>query len=452
MYKKILSLSIFGLVACTPEPTVVVRIDCGDHNNQDLQVALNGTNTGTCPMDMMILAGEFTVSARKDNEDASYLFAEAKMTLAENAMKRIKLDIQPIYTEEYYYRKATDSAGMQVYLEKQPDGKRRREVTDKLEQHYFDQATDIAGMKAYMEKQPDGKRHSEVTDKLEQHYFAKAIDLAGMKDYLDKQPNGKRKAEIEERLKKERAKLDNFAPGLIMVKVPKGSFIMGCSEGDTGCDDEMPRHQVNISAFALSKTEVTLAQYDAFAKATKRELPKDEGWGRGNRPVINVSWHDAVAYAKWLSEQTGQKFRLPSEAEWEYAALAGSTSRYSWGNSIDCSKASFNGGENSSCYYKTKNGSYLGTAPVASFAANAYGLHDMHGNVWEWTQDCWNDSYNNAPSTAAAWQSGNCERRMLRGGSWFSDAAYLRASNRSDVAADYRNSDSGFRVARDLPQ
>lgn len=385
MYKKILSLSIFGLVACTPEPTVVVRIDCGEYNNQDLQVAINGINTGTCPMDMMILAGELTVSARKDNEDASYLFAEAKMTLAENAMKRIKLEIQPVYTEEYYYRRATDITGMQAYLEKQPDGQR--------------------------------------------------------------------KAEVEQRLKTEREKLDNLAPGLVMVQIPAGSFMMGCSEGDSGCDDnEKPRHQVNISTFAISKTEVTFAQYDVFAKATKRELPNDEGWGRGNRPVIRVSWQDAEAYAKWLSEQTGQKFRLPSEAEWEYASRAGSTSTYSWGNSIDCSKASFSGGENSNCYYKIKNGSNRGTAPVASSVANAFGLHDMHGNVWEWTQDCRNDSYNNAPSTATSWQSGNCDKRVLRGGSWFSGATNLRASNRGYGPTGFRDFHLGFRVAQDLPQ
>ncbi len=387
--RKFALTTLLLLSACSKEPNVAVRIDCGDYNDKGLQATLNGQPVGDCPVDIMVHAGEVNVTARKDNEDASYLFAGAKMTLAENAMKRIKLDIQPIYTEEYYYRNATDMAGMQAYLDNQPDGKR--------------------------------------------------------------------KTDVEAKLKAERAKLDNFAPGLVMVQIPAGSFMMGCSEGDSECDDdEKPQHKVTVPAFKLSKTEVTFAQYDAFANATKRELPKDEGWGRSNRPVINVTWHDAGAYAKWLSEQTGQQFRLPSEAEWEYAARGGTSSKYSWGNTIDCSNARYDGGENSNCYYLTKKGSYRGTTPVASFAANAFGLHDMHGNVKELTLDCLNDRYDNAPSNGNAWQSGNCKRRMVRGGSWDTSAESLRASRRgflwTDERTNYtndRNINLGFRVAQD---
>jgi formylglycine-generating enzyme required for sulfatase activity len=384
--KKLTLLALtIALASCSKDPNVAVRIDCGDYNDKGLQATLNGQPVGDCPVDIMVHAGEVNVSARKDNDDASYLFAEAKMTLAENAMKRIKLDIQPVYTEEYYYRKATDITGMQAYLEKQPDGQR--------------------------------------------------------------------KAEVEQRLKTERAKLENLAPGLVMVQIPAGSFMMGCSEGDSDCaDDEKPRHQVNISTFALSKTEITFAQYDAFAKATKRELPKDY-YGRGDHPVINISWHDAVAYTQWLSEQTGQEFRLPSEAEWEYAARAGSTSKYSWGNSIDCSKARYDGGKNSSCYHTTRDNKPRGTSKVAQFAANAFGLHDMHGNVLEWTADCWNNSYNNSNSNNTALQKGNCDARVARGGSWacFGEITQgcIRVSNRVAWHAERQESDHGFRLAQD---
>ena len=135
-----------------------------------------------------------------------------------------------------------------------------------------------------------------------------------------------------------------------------------------------------------------------------------EGWGRGLRPVRNVSWYDAMAYTEWLWEQTGDRYRLPTEAEWEYAARAGSTTAYSWGDSIGRNRANCDGcaslwdGER--------------TALVGTFKANGWGLYDMHGNVWEWVQDCWNDNYEGAPTDGTAWLSGDCDRRVLRGGSW----------------------------------
>lgn len=443
---NVLALS-FVLAACTKDPNVAVRIDCGDYNDKGLQATLNAQPVGDCPVDILVHAGEVNVSARKDNEDASYLFAEAKMTLAENAMKRIKLDIQPVFTEEYYYRKATDSAGMQAYLEKQPDGKRRSEITDKLEQYYFDQATDIVGMQAYLEKQPDGKRRSEVSDMIEQYYFDKATDIDGTQSYLQQLPQGKRRSEVEKRLKVELTKRQaRLAPNLSMLAIPAGSFMMGCSKGDSVCfDDEKPIRKVSVPAFKLSQTEVTFAQYDIFAQSTGRKLPDDRrGWGRGNRPVISVSWYDAVAYTQWLSQQTGEKFRLPTEAEWEYAARAGTTSKYSWGNEIGNNKANCGG-----C-----GSMWAGeqTAPVKSFQPNAFGLYDMHGNVQEWVQDCYHENYNGAPSNGSAWVT-NCKgnTRVLRGGNWFSDAENIRTSSRrGDYIPEVILRFNGFRVAQDL--
>jgi formylglycine-generating enzyme required for sulfatase activity len=209
-----------------------------------------------------------------------------------------------------------------------------------------------------------------------------------------------------------------------------------------GNADEKPVHSVTVKSFALGKTEVTFAEYDVFASATNRSLPKDEGWGRGSRPVIHVNWEDATAYSAWLSKKTGKSYRLPSESEWEYAARAGSTKKYSWGNDIGRNNAVCNG---CGSQWDAKQ-----TAPVGSFKANDFGLLDMHGNVFEWTQDCWNGSYAGAPSDGSAWTRRDCNRRVLRGGSWFYIPGYLRSASRLWFTASTRFNISGFRVAQDL--
>ena len=238
-----------------------------------------------------------------------------------------------------------------------------------------------------------------------------------------------------------------------MVVIPAGSFLMGCGEGKDCQGSEKPSHEVQVDTFALSKYEVTFEQYDAFADATGRERPNDEGWGRGNRPVLNVYWEDAVAYAKWLSEQTGENYRLPSEAEWEYAARAGTVTRYSWGDSIGVNRAN--------CYECGSEWDNKQTAPMGSFPPNAWGVHDMHGNVWEWVQDTWNRNYEGAPTDGSAWENEKEEKRVLRGGSWRSWSGNLqysrrRAEDSTDTRNDihrglvtkYRSAIVGFRVAR----
>ncbi len=225
-----------------------------------------------------------------------------------------------------------------------------------------------------------------------------------------------------------------------MVEIQGGRFQMGCF-GGWDCDsNELPVRTVQIRSFEMSKYEVTFEEYDAFAAATGRERPDDEGWGRARRPVINVSWDDAVAYAKWLSSQTGEDYRLPSESEWEYAVRAGTATTYSWGDEIGSNRANCDG-----CGSRWDDES---TAPVGSFPANPWGLHDMHGNVWEWVQDCWNDSYNGAPADGSAWDRGNCSGKIVRGGSWYRSPQVLRASIRWGTPADDRGSTLGFRVAR----
>ena len=219
----------------------------------------------------------------------------------------------------------------------------------------------------------------------------------------------------------------------------------GLRVGSRDCTDgEHPVHAVTISRpFALSKYEVTFDEYDWFAAATGRSRPEDEGLGRGRRPVMNVSWDDAQAYVSWLSSETGVLYRLPTEAEWKYAARAGTTTAYSWGNEIGSNRANCDG-----CGSRWDDEM---TAPVGSFGANAWGLHDMHGNVMEWVEDCPHESYAGAPADGSAWTAGGrCGARVMRDGSFFNVPWRIRAANRFWIPAGTRLSTYGFRVARTL--
>ncbi len=231
-----------------------------------------------------------------------------------------------------------------------------------------------------------------------------------------------------------------------MVKVPGGTFMMGSPEGEAKRQDyEGPRHRVKVGRFAIGRYEVTFAEWDAcHAAGGCKYRPKDSGWGRGRRPVSYVSWKDAKQYVAWLSAKTGKRYRLPSEAEWEYAARAGTRTRYWWGDAVGENNANCKGC--GSRWGKTK------TAPVGSFKPNKFGLHDMLGNVWEWVEDCWHRTFKGAPSTGKPWVAdGKCDRRVLRGGSWGYYAKYARSASRAFRPTYNRVSLHGFRVARTLP-
>ncbi|MFZ0256368.1 MAG: SUMF1/EgtB/PvdO family nonheme iron enzyme [Gammaproteobacteria bacterium] len=229
-----------------------------------------------------------------------------------------------------------------------------------------------------------------------------------------------------------------------MVVIPAGAFRMGSPEHENGrTNDEGPQHRVTIDRpFAMGKYEVTFDDYDRFARATGRERPDDRGWGRGHRPVINVSWEDATAYTEWLSQETGKRYRLPTEAEWEYAARAGSETRYWWGNEIGQNRAN--------CAGCGSEWDGKQTAPVGSFGANPFGLHDTAGNVWEWVQDCWHENYTGAPSDGSAWETGDCRYRVLRGGSWNREPGFVRSATRFWARPVNRSYNLGFRLAQDL--
>ena len=232
-----------------------------------------------------------------------------------------------------------------------------------------------------------------------------------------------------------------------MVSIPGGPFRMGDLQSESyQRSSHGQAHTVTIKPFKLGKHEVTFAQWDACVAdgGCNGYSPNDEGWGRGNRPVINVSWDDAQLYIDWLNARTGGGYRLPSEAEWEYTARAGSTTEYSWGDDI--------GNNRANCLAHCGD-SYEYTAPVGSFPANAWGLHDMHGNVMEWVQDCWHNTYYEAPSDGSAWtcQDEDSER-VARGGHSFSFYTEdMSSSYRGDSGFDraYRANGLGFRLAQD---
>jgi formylglycine-generating enzyme required for sulfatase activity len=270
-----------------------------------------------------------------------------------------------------------------------------------------------------------------------------------------------------------------------MVVIPAGRFVMGAPPGEEEREKlpenfrnrSQPQHDVKISSFMAGRYEITVGQYRAFAMATNRssnggcfvwngtewknDTSKDwrsTGFPQNDsHPVACVSFDDAMAYVQWLQQKTGQSYRLLTEAEWEYAARAETrTARY-WGDdaNVSCAyanvldlkaKTTIPGASNWATFNCDDGFAY--TAPVGSFKANGLGLYDMLGNVWEWTQDCWNDNYAGAPTDGSAWTAGDCSRRVARGGSWFNFPQILRAAIRSRNSTANRYNDFGFRVAR----
>jgi formylglycine-generating enzyme required for sulfatase activity len=229
-----------------------------------------------------------------------------------------------------------------------------------------------------------------------------------------------------------------------MIVLPAGEFMMGSPMNEKGrYANEGPQHRVRIARpFAVSKSEVTFDDWDACFAVGGCTQVSDSGLGRGTKPVINVSWHDAQQYVEWLSKMTGKPYRLLSEADWEYSARAGSTAAYSWGDEI--------GEGNANCDGCGSQWDKRQTAPVRSLKPNAFGLHDMHGNVWEWVEDCYKDSYNDAPTDGSPQIAGDCSRRGVRGGSWNNDPIYLRAAYRGPNSTGLRSLVLDFRVARTL--
>ena len=259
--------------------------------------------------------------------------------------------------------------------------------------------------------------------------------------------------------------------GMRFKNIPAGSFYMGsckpdkkrgfmglppksCPSGagidDKAYDDEIPQHKVRIGRrFRMGVYEVTLGQFKQYIAGSGRDDLLTDDFMKSNShgdstPVTNVSWHDAQGFIRWLNKKEGtQAYRLPTEAEWEYAARAGTTTRYSWGNGIGRNRANCDG-----CGSQWDN---KRPAPVGSFAANAFGLYDMHGNVSEWVEDCWHDNYKDAPTDGRAWKTGcDGDGAVLRGGSWFDVPRRLRSASRDRFRPSDRYNFFGFRLVQDL--
>ena len=233
-----------------------------------------------------------------------------------------------------------------------------------------------------------------------------------------------------------RDQLRDGSAGPAMIVIPAGKFWMGSPKSEIGRDDHERRHRVKIERpFAIGQYAVTFDEYDRFCADRGRTKPEDESWGRGNRPVINVSWLDALDYTEWLSAQTGQNYRLPTEAEWEYTARAGTKTAFWWGNSISPSQAN---------YYSN----LVKTVPVDQFQPNPWGLYQVYGNVWEWTGSQYDENYNGAEILCS--KKDTSDPLATRGCGWFYFPAWVRSANRDWNDPTYRGDHSGFRLARSL--
>jgi len=232
-----------------------------------------------------------------------------------------------------------------------------------------------------------------------------------------------------------------------MVVIPAGDFQMGSPPNEPERDSNERQHSVRVASFAMGQYEVTFEEYDRFCAATGREKPSDEGWGRGRRPVINVDWNKALTYAEWLSKQTGKQYRLPTEAEWEYAARAGTTTPFWAGRCVTTDQANYLGYGYGSPDCGAKTGvDRQKTLPVGSFKPNPWGLYDTMGNVWEWTCSAYDEKYDGAEAKCS--KQVRADPLAARGGSWYSRPARLRSAFRAKDVPSYRSDNQGFRLVR----
>ena len=225
-----------------------------------------------------------------------------------------------------------------------------------------------------------------------------------------------------------------------MLWVPGGKFTMGGRESAADFD-ERPQHTVSVKPFAMSVNEITIAEYRQFAKSTGRKMPQTGDLDPATMPIFFVSWNDALAYSKWLSTQTGHSYRIPTEAEWEYAARAGTTKAYWWGRSL--------GRDNGHCFACETGLDLRNPTRIGRFDPNPFGIFDLAGNIEEWVYDCYNKNYDDAPNDGSVFEGGDCSVRVTRGGAFSSGPKALRSGSRSKFRFDIGNDSIGIRVVRD---
>jgi formylglycine-generating enzyme required for sulfatase activity len=407
--------------------------------------------------------------AKRIAEDNQRREEAKRLADQEERRKKAEAEAQARAEEE---RRQRDAAARRRAEEeerrKQAEAQARETALQEERRQQEAEARRRADEEALRQRDAEAKRHAEEEERRKQSE-AQAREAAQEERRRHQETDARRRAEQEARRRpvdakptpvsfaalssaRERALQpgDSFRESAIgpeMVVVAAGEFMMGSPSSEAGrYDNEAPQHQVTFArAFAVSRFVVTFDDWDACVAngGCKGYRPPDQGWGRGRRPVINVSWNDAKAYAAWLATMTGKPYRLLSEAEYEYAARAGTQTAYPWSDGAGKGNANCNG-----CGSGWDNKQ---TAPVGSFDPNPFGLAEMQGNVWEWIEDCWHDTYKGAPDTGAPWTEGDYRNhRVVRGGSWSSFPQMLRSAARNRFAADRRDVNLGFRVARTL--
>ena len=384
---------------------------------------------------------------------------------------------------------------------KETEAKREAELAAKTRaEEETKKAAEDKAKALVLKKEEEEKKKAEQAKK-DAEEKAKAAVIAKQEAEEKSKTEAGRKA--EEARKADEARRSAQKPGTVfqdcpdcprMVVIPAGEFMMGSPASEEGRDAvEGPVHRIRIAQpFALGRNEVTVAEFRRFAEEARyktevernAEVPyqgsmrqgcfaweKSDGkwnWRAGRswrtpeyeqserHPAVCISWNDAQTFAKWLSQKTGKRYRLPTEAEWEYAARAGTASARYWGDDVNqaCSYANvadltMHKSSVQPAKHNCDDG-HLFAAPVGSFRPNHFGLYDMIGNVWEWTQDCRNGNYEGAPADGAAWLTGDCTRRSSRGGGWYDEPNRQRSANRGNANAGHRSINTGFRIARTL--
>ena len=360
-------------------------------NMEGARVLLDGVDKGTCPAKLFTTPGTHTLEVNKPIDSDYVYFFKTQLNLPDGEPQKIDAELKKVYTEDGWYRRGNDDEYLQTF----PFGRYAKTIHDKR-------------------RQAEQERQAAITRAKQER--AEAIREGKPFNDCDVCPE--------------------------LVVIPAGSYQMGSNDNDS----EKPLHSVGIKRFALGKYEVTQGQWQAVMGSNPSAF-KSCG---DTCPVEQVSWDDIQQYIQKLNAKTGQQYRLPSEAEWEYAARGGAQSQYWWGDTASHEYANY--GKDECCGGLAQGRDrWENTAPVGRFPANAFGLHDMHGNVWEWVQDYDHDSYSGAPTDGSGWESGGEQKdRVLRGGSYNAIAAYLRLAYRSGATPDYRSSIIGFRLARTL--
>jgi len=383
----------------------MLRVVCGGED-VGAEVSVNGKFKGTCPVDMLVEPGTLKLRVEKKVGDLGERVFESEIRMGEGVAKKVEAVLTMRLNAEAEKREAerlAEAARMEQEL-----------------WHQAQAADEAPGVQAYLDKYPSGS-----------HAAAAQQKLAAMRKAATEKPG---------RVFKDCADCPE------MVVIPPGSFMMGSPSAEKGrSSNEGPQHQVTIGrTFSVGKYEVTFDEWDACVRDNGcSHRPNDKGWGRVSLPVFYVAWGDAKQYVEWLSRKTAKSYRLLAEAEWEYAARAGSVTAYYWGDS-----------DADICQYASAGGLFSGgcgtgkASLVGKSRPNAFGLYDMLGNVWEWTEDCWNESYSGAPADGSAWVAGSCSKRAVRGGSWDDFPGGLRSASRVGHSTADRHYLFGFRVAR----